>query len=98
MVHPTRSAIQMFKCLNFLYALLSFQEVFRLPLPLSKHSFSHGALHTGSASEWFTPLEAQYKCLNTIQYTGSASEWFTPLEAQYKCLNTIQYIKVLKGK
>src|SRR6218665_2765808 len=39
-----------------------------LPLSFSKPSFSHGALHTGSASEWFTPLEALYKYLNTIQY------------------------------
>ena len=42
--------------------------VFRLPLPFSKPIFSRGALHTGSASERFTPLEALYKCLNTIEY------------------------------
>jgi len=35
---------------------------------LKTYFFSHGALHTGSASERFTPLEALYKYLNTIQY------------------------------
>src|SRR6218665_1413142 len=50
-----------------LYTLLFFHTVFRLPLPLSKPIFSHGALHTGSASERLTQLEALYKCLNTIQ-------------------------------
>jgi len=48
-------------------ALLSFQAVFRHPLPFSKPIFYHKTLHTGSTSEQLTPLEALYKCLNTIQ-------------------------------
>jgi len=50
-----------------LYSLLFFLAVFHLNLSLSKPIFSHGALHTGSASERFTPLEALYKSLNTKQ-------------------------------
>jgi len=57
-----------------LYALLFFQAGSGLPLPHSKPIYSHGDLHTGSASERFTPLEEFYKCLNTIQYNGSQSE------------------------
>src|SRR6218665_1530814 len=30
--------------------------------------WSHGALHTGSASEQLAPLEVLYTCLNTMQY------------------------------
>src|SRR6218665_760528 len=30
----------------------------------------HGALRTGSASEWFSPLEALYKYLNATPYTN----------------------------
>jgi len=52
-----------------LYALLFFKAVFRLSLPFPKPIFSQRALHTDSVSERFTPLEALYKCLNTIQYT-----------------------------
>ena len=40
----------------------------RLPLLLSKSISCRGALQAGNASERLTPLEALYKCLNTIQY------------------------------
>ena len=39
-----------------LYALLFFQAVFRLHLPLSKPIISQEALHAGSSSERFVPL------------------------------------------
>src|SRR6218665_1323419 len=53
---------------HFFFSLLFLQAVFRLPLPFSTPIFAHGALHTGSASERFTPLEVLYKCLNTKNY------------------------------
>ena len=49
-----------------LYALIFYQAVLRLPLHFSKPISSQGTLHTGSASERLTPLEALHKCLNTI--------------------------------
>ena len=44
-----------------------FKAVFHLPLPFLKLIFSYRALHTGSASARFTPLETLYTCLSTIQ-------------------------------
>src|SRR6218665_601646 len=63
------------------YILLFFEAVFRLPLPFSTPFFSHGALHTDSASERFTPLEALHKMFkyNTIQNST---------------MQTIQYITI----
>src|SRR6218665_2806715 len=44
---------------------------FFLMRPQKNLFFSHRALHMGSASERFTPLESLYKCLNTIQYISN---------------------------
>src|SRR6218665_994195 len=47
-------------CFLLLFALFYFQAVSLLASPLSKSTrfFFSWALHTGSASEWFTPVEA----------------------------------------
>ena len=50
------------------YILLFFEAVFRLPLPFSTPFFSHGALHTDSASERFTPLESSRNAIQMFKY------------------------------
>jgi len=41
---------------------------FSFILCISQNLFLPWALHTGCVSEQFTPMEALYKCLNTLQY------------------------------